>query len=105
MCILVADHFVVHYLPATYGYIANSLQHIRPITDVRALNDKVLAQSEQKPWTLTYVHAAIRGWWLAEYSGYFTENHESNLTQNQLEEGEFVPLENSRPDTYSDLRK
>lgn len=87
-CILtVADHSIVHYLPAISGYIANSLQYTRPIADVRALNDKVLAQSEQKPWTLTYVHAAIRAWWLAEYSGYFTENHESNLTQSQLEEG------------------
>lgn len=64
--------------------------------DAKALNDKVLAQLDQKPWTLIYVHAAIRAWWLAEYSGYFTENHEFGLTQNQLEEGWFGILKHTR---------
>jgi nuclear pore complex protein Nup205 len=57
------------------------------------MNDKLLSQSEQKPWTLTYVHAAIRAWWLAEYSGWYSEHHESIIPQAQREEGWLMLLE------------
>jgi nuclear pore complex protein Nup205 len=91
--ITVTDQFIVHYLPAISGYITHSLVGTTPIADARALNEKVLRQPDQKSWTLTYVHAAIRAWWLAEYSDYFSENHEATLTPNQLEEGWLISLE------------
>jgi hypothetical protein len=95
----------VHYFPAISGFIAHFLFGTTPIADARAVTGKVLTQSEQKPWTLTYVHAAIRAWWLAEYSDYFTNNHESNLTQSQLEEGWFTSLKNTQPDTDTSFRE
>ena len=61
----------------------------RPASDAKALNEKILSQSEQKPWTLTYVHAAIRAWWLAEFSGWHIDHHDAsaNVSQAQREEG------------------
>jgi nuclear pore complex protein Nup205 len=59
----------------------------RPISDAKALNNQILSQSEQKPWTLTYVHAAIRAWWLAEYSGWHIEHHTSDVAQAEQDEG------------------
>ena len=88
-----ADQFIVHYLPSISGYITHSLAGTTPIADARALNKKVLHQFDQRPWTLTYVHATIRAWWLAEYSDYFSENHEAALTLNELEEGLLIILE------------
>lgn len=76
---------LVHFFPTITSYISHFLSGGRRLSDAKALNDKILSQSEQKPWTLAYVHAAIRAWWLAEYSGWQIENHP--LEQAPQEEG------------------
>lgn len=44
--------------------------------DARTLSQKLLNSSDQQPWTLPYVHAAIRAWWIAEFAGWFGENYD-----------------------------
>lgn len=53
------------------------------------MNEKLINQADQNPWTLTYVHAAFRAWWLAEYSGWYGEHYDGSLPQSQLDEGQF----------------
>jgi nuclear pore complex protein Nup205 len=79
---------VVHYFPTISGYISHFLSAGRRFSDAKTLNDKILGQSEQKPWSLIYVHAAIRAWWLAEYSGWQIENHTAE--QATQEEGQWM---------------
>ena len=51
------------------------------------MNERLLrAPTTATSWKLTYVHAAVRAWWLAEYSGWYGENYEGSLPQNQLTE-------------------
>jgi nuclear pore complex protein Nup205 len=58
------------------------------MADARAFNDKIFSQVDEKPWTLPYVHATFRAWWLAEYSGWYGENHDGSIPENQLEDGQ-----------------
>lgn len=55
--------------------------------DARNLNERIFPQTDQSQWQLVYVHAAVRSWWLAEYSCWYGEQYEGSLTQIQLEEG------------------
>jgi nuclear pore complex protein Nup205 len=59
------------------------------MVDARSLNDKFFAQSDQDPWSLTYLQAAFRAWWLAEYSGWYGENADGTIPDNQLDDGKF----------------
>ncbi|KAG0648998.1 Nuclear pore [Hyphodiscus hymeniophilus] len=80
------DHLLLHYIPTLTGYISHFLSPGRRLSDARALNDRILSQSEQRPWTLTYVHAAIRAWWLADFSGWLSEHRPEGILQTQQEE-------------------
>jgi hypothetical protein len=82
----------VHYIPPLATFISRFGGVDGNLTDSRALNDRIVRQDDAKPWTLPYVHAAFRAWWLAEYSGWYGENHDSGLPENQLEEGQYTPL-------------
>lgn len=39
----------------------------------RDLHSK-LFHTEETPWTLSYLQAAFRAWWLAEYSGFYVDD-------------------------------
>jgi nuclear pore complex protein Nup205 len=82
----------VHYFPPLAGFISRYGGIDGNISDARALNDRILLEDDEKPWKLPYVHAAFRAWWLAEYSGWYGENHDSHLPENQIEEGELTPM-------------
>ncbi len=81
--------FSVHYFPvlgayiSRYGGIDGGV-----IADARALNATIFEQGDHNSWTLSYVHAAFRVWWLSEYSGWYGEYHDGSLPENQLEEGQ-----------------
>jgi nuclear pore complex protein Nup205 len=59
------------------------------MADARTLNDSYFTQSDQDPWLLPYLQAAFRAWWLAEYSGWYGENADGTIPDNQLEDGKF----------------
>lgn len=79
----------MHYLPLLATFISRFGGVDGNIIDARALNDRIIRHDDEKPWTLPYVHAAFRAWWLAEYSGWYGENHDSGLPENQIEEGKY----------------
>ena len=47
--------------------------------DARTLNEKIVGEKDNSQWALLYVHAAVRAWWLAEYSGCYAEGQEGTL--------------------------
>jgi nuclear pore complex protein Nup205 len=77
----------VHYFPPLAAFISRFGGVDGNLTDARALNEKVFQQDDEKPWALPYVHAAFRAWWLAEYSGWYGENHDNALPDNQTQSG------------------
>lgn len=66
----------MHYFPAVGAFISafGAAEGLSTLRQARSLNVKVIGNKEQDPWTLHYVHAAISAWWLAEYSGWYTDN-------------------------------
>jgi nuclear pore complex protein Nup205 len=56
------------------------------LAEARTLN-ALFFQAEQTPWALPYVQAAFRAWWLAEYGGWYGENADGSIPDNQMEEG------------------
>lgn len=80
----------MHYLPALSACISRlgGAEGGRVLADARATHDKLFARvDEHNPWTLTYVHAAFRALWLAEYSSWYSENSDGSIPDNQLEDG------------------
>ena len=84
---------VVHYFPALSAFISRfgGQDGGTSNADARALNDKLFPQREEDSWPLVYVHAAVRSWWLAEYSSWYGEHYDGPLAHNKLEEGQLVP--------------
>ncbi|TVY84878.1 Nucleoporin [Lachnellula suecica] len=56
------------------------------MAEAKSLNDRFFAQTDRNPWALSYVHAAFRAWWLAEYSGWYVELNDGSIPENQLED-------------------
>ena len=81
----------MHYFPLLATFVSRFGGVDGNLTDARALNRRVFQQDDDKPWTLPYVHAAFRAWWLAEYSGWYGENHDSNVPDNQAQAGQLLP--------------
>jgi nuclear pore complex protein Nup205 len=86
----------VHYFPVLGAYISRfggvDIDGVSNITEARELNEKIFLHVDQSTWTLNYVHAAFRVWWLSEYSGWYGEYHDGSIPENQLEEGMFVAM-------------
>jgi nuclear pore complex protein Nup205 len=61
------------------------------MTEARDLNVRFFAQ-DQKPWALSYVHAAFRAWWLVEYSGWYVELNDGSIPENQIEDGKLEKM-------------
>jgi len=78
---------VVHYFPALSAYISRfGGQEGASIDEARALNEKLLGQKADA-WSLTYINAAFRAWWLAEYSSWYGEHYDGSLLAHELLEG------------------
>lgn len=82
------DNLLVHYFPALSAFISRfgGQDGGASNADARALNEKLFPQGEEDPWPLVYVHAAIRSWWLAEYSSWYGEHYDGSLAPNKLED-------------------
>ncbi|RDW88663.1 hypothetical protein BP6252_00695 [Coleophoma cylindrospora] len=71
------DNLLLHYFPAIAANISRfgAPEGGGTIEEARRLNEKFFPSPETKSWALPYVHAAFRAWWLAEYSGWYSENY------------------------------
>ncbi|KAK4995501.1 hypothetical protein LTR66_004692 [Elasticomyces elasticus] len=76
------DLITVHYVPVLMTQVTHfgSSESTTSIADVRGL-DQVLADGrDSQPWKLRNLHAAVTVWWLAEYSGRYSDaNHLSPI--------------------------
>ncbi|KAG9245395.1 nucleoporin Nup186/Nup192/Nup205 [Calycina marina] len=85
----VFDQLLLHLTPALF---ANIYQFGGPesgstnVEDARELNIQLMQSSPDKPWEQPCLHAAVRAWWLSEYSGWYGDNYEGLMPQNQLAE-------------------
>ncbi|KAF4634335.1 hypothetical protein G7Y89_g3782 [Cudoniella acicularis] len=77
-----------HYFPALARYVVRfgGSEGGGTMAEARNLNNRFFTQNDQNTWTLPYVHAAFRSWWLAEYSGWYGENSDGSIAENQLED-------------------
>lgn len=96
------DNLLLHYFPALGSFISRfgGPEGGATIAEARSLHDRFFRPYEENPWTLPYVHAAFQAWWLAEYSGWYGENYDGTLPENQLEDES-----RQRSKQYSDALK
>lgn len=71
------DNLLVHRFPLLPSFIKKlaSSESTLPLTQARRLHAAV-CPLEPEQWTLPYVQAAFRAWWLAEYSGRYLDDFE-----------------------------
>lgn len=65
----------VHLFPVlgTYITLFGSTEGTGSVEQARQLNDIICQQSDDDTRQLPFLHAAIRAWWIAEYSGWYME--------------------------------
>ncbi|KAK4443936.1 nucleoporin Nup186/Nup192/Nup205 [Podospora aff. communis PSN243] len=70
------DHMLVHMFPilGTYITVFGSSEGIGDIQVSRDLNNLICGQSEDHTWTIPSLRAAVRAWWIAEYSGWYLDD-------------------------------
>ncbi|KAI0456135.1 nucleoporin Nup186/Nup192/Nup205 [Xylaria acuta] len=70
------DYSIVHLMPALSAYITmfGSTEGSGSIEQARNLNAIVCQQPESPNGTLPFLDAAVRSWWIAEYSGWYMED-------------------------------
>ncbi|KAI1822340.1 nucleoporin Nup186/Nup192/Nup205 [Xylaria intraflava] len=83
------DYSTVHLLPVlgTYITIFGSTEGNGSIEQARKLNKLICQQPESAARALPFLDAAVRAWWIAEYSGWYMEDAAgSSLTDIDLDE-------------------
>lgn len=70
------DNLLVHLIPAVGAYINEfgSLDGSHDLQQARTLGSKIFPIADEPSWALPYFQAAVRAWWLAEYSGFYLED-------------------------------
>lgn len=82
------DHTLIHYFPVMSVYISSFGGQDGGTTREEASKlGQTIMETRQSTWALPYVHAAVRCWWLAEYSTWFGEHNDNTLSQDQLDAG------------------
>lgn len=68
------DQLLVHLFPVIGTYIAvfGSTEGNGDLGQARQFY-QMISKGDDETWTLPYLHAAVRAWWVAEYSGLFVE--------------------------------
>lgn len=85
----------MHYFPllsiflSHYGTLDNGTV---TLNEARTWNQKILKSST---WTLSYVHAAVRVLWIAEYSSCYGENHDGTIADDALDKGKRIDMSRS----------
>ncbi|TGJ87705.1 hypothetical protein E0Z10_g1019 [Xylaria hypoxylon] len=69
------DYSIVHLIPVLGAYITTfgSTEGSGSLEQARKLN-AIICQSESSTCTLPFLDAAVRSWWIAEYSGWYMED-------------------------------
>ncbi|KAG9234772.1 nucleoporin Nup186/Nup192/Nup205 [Amylocarpus encephaloides] len=82
------DNLLLHYFPPLAACIAKfgGSEGGGTMNDARNLHTKLCGQADHSTWSLSYLQAAFRAWWLAEYSGWYGENADGSIPENQLED-------------------
>ncbi|KAK6207135.1 Serine/threonine-protein kinase tel1 [Pestalotiopsis sp. IQ-011] len=70
------DHFAIHLFPALGSFITmfGSTEGNGDLTQARELNNIVCRQSDDDSRSVPYFRAAVKAWWLAEYSGWYVDD-------------------------------
>ncbi|KAI1143924.1 nucleoporin Nup186/Nup192/Nup205 [Hypoxylon sp. FL0543] len=70
------DSCTVHLIPVlgTFITIFGSTEGSGSVEQARKLNRLICHQPEEETRTLPFLNAAIRAWWIAEYSGWYMED-------------------------------
>ncbi|KAI1126694.1 nucleoporin Nup186/Nup192/Nup205 [Nemania abortiva] len=70
------DYSIVHLVPVLGTYITTfgSTEGSTSVEQARKLNATVCQQPETAAGTLPFLDAAVRCWWIAEYSGWYMED-------------------------------
>ncbi|KAI1116020.1 nucleoporin Nup186/Nup192/Nup205 [Nemania sp. NC0429] len=69
------DYFIVHLVPVLGAYITifGSTEGTASVEQARSLNAAICQQLETSAGTLPFLDAAVKCWWIAEYSGWYME--------------------------------
>ncbi|KAI1860218.1 hypothetical protein JX265_010142 [Neoarthrinium moseri] len=78
------DFSTVHMFPALGAFITvfGSTEGNGDLDQARSLNTAVCRQSEDDPRYVPFFHAAVRAWWIAEYSGWYMDDAAGSMLQN-----------------------
>ncbi|KAI1417662.1 nucleoporin Nup186/Nup192/Nup205 [Hypoxylon sp. FL1857] len=82
------DSCTVHLIPplGTFITVFGSTEGQGSVEQARKLNRLVCQQSEESAGTLPFLHAAIRAWWIAEYSGWYMEDAAGSVLDIDIDE-------------------
>ncbi|KAI3399397.1 hypothetical protein diail_7124 [Diaporthe ilicicola] len=69
------DHLLVHLFPVIGAYVScfGSTEGSSSVEEGEEFNKLICKQSDDDNWVMPYLHAAVQVWWIAEYSGWFTQ--------------------------------
>ncbi|KAK4106052.1 hypothetical protein N658DRAFT_415457 [Parathielavia hyrcaniae] len=81
------DHFLVHLFPVLAAYITvfGSTEGMGDLQISRQFNQLICKQADE-PWTLPFLGAAVRAWWIVEYSGWYLDDTTYDLQGINLDE-------------------
>ncbi|KXH35783.1 hypothetical protein CSIM01_00497 [Colletotrichum simmondsii] len=71
------DILLAHLFPALGAYITlyGSTEGVSNLNMARQLNPIICPQADETtPWRLVYLQAAVKAWWLSEYSGWYLDD-------------------------------
>ncbi|KAK3379783.1 nucleoporin Nup186/Nup192/Nup205 [Lasiosphaeria ovina] len=70
------DHFLVHLFPVLGAYITcyGSTEGLGDIQQSRQFNEIICKQADDDSWAIPSLGAAVRAWWIAEYSGWYLDD-------------------------------
>lgn len=73
------DLITIHYVPVLIRLISHIASEANTVTrDARALHSSLISTRDNDPWALRGLHAATLAWWLAEYSGRYTDPNQQD---------------------------
>ncbi|KAF1969473.1 hypothetical protein BU23DRAFT_539607 [Bimuria novae-zelandiae CBS 107.79] len=73
------DLITIHYVPMLIRLLSHIASEANTVTkDARLFHNSLLAARDNGPWALRGLHAATLAWWLAEYSGRYTDPNQQD---------------------------
>ncbi|KAI1335715.1 nucleoporin Nup186/Nup192/Nup205 [Xylariaceae sp. FL0016] len=77
------DFSTIHLLPVLGTYITEygSTEGIGTVEQARKLDAIVSQQSDDNARTIPFLEAAVRAWWIAEYSGWYMEDAAGSMLE------------------------